>query len=284
MTTPEQWNGNEAAKERMRDEHGPEIASIENRIERAAKVGIDMSVTVIADPINYDNSSWPVMAAGDHDQVFAASINKLLLADCRLATGPEITDEDEKQWLIAMLKHSDNEAVARIKESIPGGAESVNAFARSIGLRKTSLQIRPDGSSHLGYTTADEAIKLLHHLLYKNDRTDLDVFDALAESTTRYGVRMAYRAGDAVTLLNKTGDYYGEDDEEVGHAVHHDAGLIQADTSSETSIMYGITTVCADRKRAWIANQLVVQTGADLLKMAGGRPVGALGRLGLRLR
>lgn len=280
MTSPEGSYSSETEKDRLREEYGEDIAAIERRVERAAKIGIDMSITVYADAENYQSASWPVLAAGSHEPVYAASLNKLLIADYTLATNPGGLSTEAEELVVSMLQRSDNDATERLKEGLLGGVEAVNDYAESLGLHRTRLLIRPDGTSHLGYTTASEAIKVLHHLLYKNPTASgRIIYDALANNTSSYGVRTVCSQGSGVILLNKTGDFYGEKDPEIGYAVHHDVGFVTSRDPQAKPLLYGITTKTEDKHRAWWANQLVAHTGADLLHMAGGRRLGMIGRL-----
>ncbi len=76
--------------------------------------------------------------------------------------------------------------------------------------------------------------------------------------------------------MNKTGDYFGQDDPEIGEAVHHDVGLLYTVGEHRRRLAYSITSSSDSRLGAWNANRLNQLAATMLIEAVGGTPKSAL--------
>lgn len=246
-------------------------------IHRAHRLGVAMSVAY-QNGYSYQQSPQElnVQVLGDLRPTFAASHAKLAVAAYHV---DQAAGKPHIPGLVAMLKTSNNEAFAKLKE---GHASQINEYAKDMaGVETDILTIREDGTSFSGQTTALDSMKLMVQLLHgaKVHKRRDEVSGALAKNTSQYGVRTVLSTyGDKVTLLNKTGDYYGSDDPEVAEDVHHDVGVIFTGKHyMNRRLLYSITTSAPTKARSRIANHINRQLGAEFVAAVGGTPLRSLG-------
>lgn len=214
---------------------------------------------------------------------FAASHAKLAVGAYALR---RIQDEFDERWTLMdlMLRESDNSAM---RELVTDDPREINDETRRLaGVTGDALTVRPDGSYYAGQTSAPDSLRSFVHLLRTASRTGNRnrVSAMLGENTSVYGVRQSIGKMPVVNLLNKTGDYYGHDDDEVGEAVHHDVGVIYTRHNGKSSrVLYGITTSAESTAGARRADGFVRSVGGELVKALGGTRVRALGTRALTL-
>lgn len=252
-------------------------------IHRAHRLGVSMSVAY-QNGYSYQQSprDLDVRLLGDQKPTFAASHAKLAVAAFHV---DQAAGKPHIPGLVAMLKTSNNEAFAALKE---GYAQQINDYAhREAQVEHDILTVREDGTSFSGQTTALDSMRLMVQLLHAaklHKRRD-EVSGALAKNTSRYGVRTVLSSyGDKVTLLNKTGDFYGTDDPEVGENVHHDVGVIFTGKHyANHRLVYSITTSASTKTASRAANHVNRQLGAEYVEAVGGTPLRSLGFKALSL-
>ena len=224
-----------------------------------------------------------IVHLGKQEETFAASHAKLAVVAFKVAQGS--IDKDTHRDLISMLRISDNGAFKRQKRDV---APDVVAFAKSeLGLDTDILTIRDDGTSYAGLTTACDSLKMFlktiqlarknAELSDDNEKLSNDINDALSSNTSKYGVRARLTPYTGLYLLNKTGDYFGHNDPEIGEAVHHDVGILRYKTGKEKRrLAYSITSSADSWLGALNADRLNQQAAAILIEAIGGTPKSAL--------
>lgn len=256
---------------------------LDAHVAYAASQGITTSIS-IQNGFRFKNefSDHEVVDLGEQKETFAASHAKLAVVAFRLIQGS--VDRDTRHDLLSMLRISDNGAFIRQKRDI---APEVVSFARSeLEMDTNILTIREDGTSFAGQTTARDSLKLFLKtvkIARKDTKLSKDLHAALSENTSKYGVRARFIPKAGLHLINKTGDYFGHDDPEIGEAVHHDVGVLSTTGKDKRRLAYSITSSADTKlgalKADWL-NQLVATT---LIEAVGGRPKSALGALASRL-
>ena len=239
--------------------------------------GIKMAVAL---QNGYGLSQFPsrldIQEVGYVEQKFAASHAKLAVGAFAVARLDGI--EDSRRALVErMLRESDDEAMRLLVADDP---EAVNEETKELAdVSVEPLTIRPDGTYFSGMTTAADSMKMLAHLLRTAKQQPIpydvvlsDVTNALANNTSRYGVRRAISPTN-VRLLNKTGDYYGHNDKEVGEAVHHDTGVMYRKVRGGRSqqIAFGITTSSDSKPKAVLADHYVGEVGREIASVLGAK-------------
>ncbi|MEO5499701.1 MAG: hypothetical protein ABIR46_04340 [Candidatus Saccharimonadales bacterium] len=249
---------------------------LDAHVEYAASRGVNTSIS-IQNGFHFKTqpSEHEVVDLGEQQETFAASQAKLAVVAFKLVQGS--LDKDTRHDIIFMLRISDNGAFIRQKRNI--GHEVVD-FARSeLNINTNILIIRDDETSYVGKTTARDSLKMFLktvQIAHKDADFFHDIRDALSDNTSKYGVRARLLPNTGVYLMNKTGDYFGQDDPDIGEAVHHDVGVLATIGKNKRRLAYSITSSAQSRMGAWNADRLNQLAATTLIEAVGGTPKSAL--------